>query len=397
MTEKLYYADSYLFDFDGKIVNVVTLENCVAIILDKTAFFPEGGGQQADTGHIGSCYIHDVIEKDGIIYHYTKDEISFSVGDVVACSINKEKRFSRMQAHSGEHIVSGIAHSMFGVENVGFHMDDTLMTVDFDMPLTKEQLYKIEIKANECVYADVCINANIYSCEEAGKLSYRSKLDFDESVRLIEIEGVDLCACCAPHVKRTGEIGLIKILSSISHRGGVRITLICGKDAYSDYVKKHQQTLNIAASLCAKHYETDIAVNKLIEANSTLKFSLSCQQTKYLKLIAAYVESAPLIIEFLEDMSSEELRELCNLVNKKCDYAVILLSGNDTDGYSYCIYSDNIDLKMFVKAFNSALNGKGGGKGELVQGRINATKSEINAFIIEMRIQEYENEKKKES
>jgi len=391
MTEKLYHADSHIFDFDAKILEITETERGYAIVLDKTAFFPEGGGQKADEGIIDSCDIYDVYEKDDIIYHLTKKICDANVGDTVHCRLNASLRFARMQAHSGEHIVSGIAHNLFGVSNVGFHFDGLVMTVDFDMPLTKEQIAQIEFDANECVYACLPVTARLYDREELQKISFRSKLDFPGPARIVEIEGIDKCACCAPHVTSTGEIGCIKILSCISHRGGVRITLICGIEAYRDYCSKYRQTLNISSLLCAKHDETDIAVNKLLQTNQELRNTVSELKTKYLKYIADSVCAAPFVFAVFPDIRGGDLRELCNMLSEKAEYAVILLSGDDSSSYSYCIYSDKLNLSAFVFDFNSLFNGTGGGRGTLMQGKIRGNVEDIRKFVDDLKVEKYEN------
>ena len=397
MTEKLYYTDSYLFEFEAQVLKISKQEKFTIIELDKTAFFPEGGGQQADTGYIGNCSIYDTLIFDDIIYHYTKDTPDFGENTSVFCRIDGKKRFSRMQAHSGEHIVSGIANSLYGANNVGFHMDDTLMTVDFDIPLSDEQIATIEKQANECVYKNLKITSEIKSPEEAEKTSYRSKLEFTGDVRLVEIDTVDICACCAPHVNLTGEIGLIKILTSVSHRGGVRLTVLCGSSAFDDYVKKHNSTLSIAASLCAKHYETDSAVRRLIDANAEQKYKTSENIKQLLKIIADTVEPDTAIVRFFELPDAAYLRELTNEIRGKSEIFTMLFSGNDEKGYSYCIYSEKLDLTSFIKDFNKTLDGNGGGRGVMLQGRTKATKEQINNYITNLRYTDYENEKKKES
>ena len=386
MTEKLYYADSYIAEFSAVVEGIEGFDNKTAIILDKSAFFPEGGGQAADTGYIGDAFIFDVCEKNGIIYHFTNDKELPSEGTVVHCRINAEKRFARMQAHSGEHIVSGIAHSLYGADNVGFHMDDTIMTVDFNIPLTYEQLENIEVKANECIYKNEKINTFILSSEKAACYNYRSKLDFTDDVRLVEIENTDICACCAPHVRATGEIGIIKILSAVSHRGGVRITLICGKTAFEDYIKKHNATMIISSLLCSKHYETANAVEKLIEANSNIKYEFSCRQKKLLEIIASNISPDSIICRFYDMLSMDDIREICNFTKDKCEKLCIILTGNDENGYSYCIYSELSELSDIVKQFNSACLGNGGGRGNMLQGKVKGSKEQIINFFTELKV-----------
>ena len=386
MTEKLYYSDSYITEFCATIVGIESVNNKTAIILDKTAFFPEGGGQPADTGYIENIFIHDVIERNGKIYHFTDKDVTLSQGSPVFCKINADKRFMRMQAHSGEHIVSGIAHKLFGAENVGFHMDDTLMTVDFNIPFTKEQLQIIEEKANECIYKNERINTFIVTAEQAQNYEYRSKLEFTEDIRLVEIENTDLCACCAPHVNFTGEIGIIKILSSVSHRGGVRITLICGKAAFNDYINKHNATISISTQLCSKHDETAEAVAKLIAANTAMKYDFSVKQKNLLEIIASDIVPCDVICKFYDKLSMEEIREICNFTKDKSKKLCIILSGNDESGYSYCIFSELSELTDIVKQFNSICNGSGGGRGSMLQGKVKADKEAVTKFFKELKV-----------
>ncbi len=386
MTEKLYYSDSKLFEFSARIIATEAYGKSYAVILDKTAFFPEGGGQQSDTGYIENYPVVDVQEVNGSILHILKCDCLPSLGEEVFCRIDAEKRFYRMQSHSGEHIVSGIAHSLYGAENVGFHMDDTLMTVDFDIPLTKEQLIVIEEKANECVYRNLPVKAFIVSTEEAAQFSYRSKLEFTDDVRLVEIENIDLCACCAPHVSYTGEIGIIKILTCVSHRGGVRITLICGKTALDDYIMKHNSTMDIASQLCSKHNETASAVKKLTESNSSQKYGFSVKQKILLEIIADRIRDDSIIVEFFNNLSMDDLRELCNFTKNKCSLMCIMLSGDDNNGYSYCAFSESQHLSSIIKCFNEECNGSGGGRGNMLQGKAKAERALIEKFFAELEI-----------
>ena len=382
MTKKLYYENSHLSEFCSEVKSITTINGKNAVILSSTAFFPTGGGQPCDTGKIAETVISQTEESDGIIYHFFEGEPSFSVDDEVFCVIDYPQRFARMQAHSGEHIVSGMAHNLFGVENVGFHMDGLLMTVDFDKPLTVSQIRKVEEKANEAIYHDVSVHAETYTAEEAAGQRYRSKKEFIDNVRIVTIEGIDRCACCAPHVSHTGEIGLVKILSCVSHRGGVRITLICGKEAYRDYVCKYDQTLRIAALLAAKHSETDLAVLSLIEQNKELKYAVYEQK----KRLCAYIVSQSASVDgnavvFADNCDLDELCEISIGMQKKCGGVSVACSGNDSDGYSYAVTCPGVEMNRFVKQINGALNGRGGGRDELIRGRFQTTKAEIKRFF----------------
>lgn len=382
MTDKLYERDGHLAAFEAVVEQIVAADGKTAVVLDRTAFFPTGGGQACDTGSIGGVRVAAAEEKDGTVYHYLEGEPAFSVGDTVTGAIDRELRFARMQAHSGEHIVSGAAHDLFGAENVGFHMDGLLMTVDFDLPLTDDQIALVELKANEAVYADVPVHAERYSGAALAAIEYRSKKELEGEVRIVTIEGVDRCACCAPHVSRTGEIGLIKILSRISHRGGVRITLIAGKEAYRDYCDKNRQTLRIAALLAAKHNETDLAVEALIAQNKELKNAVYAQKKRCCAAVVARQEETPgNAVVFADGCDMDELCEISLGMLEKCGGVSVACAGNDGDGYSYAITCRGVVMNQFAKQINGALNGRGGGRDEMIRGSFRAAKEEIVRFF----------------
>lgn len=387
MTDKLYYADSHLYEFSAVVLDIVDKEKCKAVVLDRTAFFPEGGGQPSDTGYIDNVFISDVQEKDGIIYHYTNDPLIFSIGDKVIGRLDGEVRFARMQSHSGEHIVSGIAHNLFGAENVGFHMIDLVMTVDFDKPFNKEQIRLIEKEANNIVYKNVSVKTEIVSGEKLKSLQYRSKLDLTENVRLVTVEGVDVCACCAPHVTQTGEIGLIKILSCVSHRGGVRLSLICGRKAYEDYCAKHEDIMEISDMLKAPNNETPAAVEELLTKVTNAKYELEQNRQKlYHYIYSDLNDNKENIVLFIPGLSSEELRELSDLCKSKTEKLFAVFSGNDTEGYAYAIASERIRLRTWAQKINNDLRARGGGRDEMLQGRASSSEKEIRAFFNEIEV-----------
>ena len=233
MTRKLYDENSHLSSFDAAVRSCVPVHDLWQIVLDQTAFFPEGGGQGADTGMLNAARVLDVQEMGGEIVHIT--DTPLTPGEMVHGKLDWEKRFRRMQEHSGEHIISGLVHKLYGYRNVGFHLGDETVTMDYDGELTREQLSELEWLANEAVWKNVPITA-VYPPEDVLQtIEYRSKLELTENVRIVTIEGYDVCACCAPHVSHTGEIGAIKIIDSMRHRGGVRLTILCGVDALRQY------------------------------------------------------------------------------------------------------------------------------------------------------------------
>lgn len=390
--QKLYYEDSHLFEFTATVTDIRLHKAGNVIVLDKTAFFPMGGGQPGDEGIVGNAFVYDVQEENGEVLHFTKDTPAFKIGETVECKLDGELRFSRMQAHSGEHIFSGVAHNLFGVENVGFHLIDLVMTVDFDKPLTKEQIEVIEKEANKWVYRNVPITTEILSGDKLVALQYRSKLDISEDVRIVTIEGCDKCACCAPHVSHTGEIGLIKVISSISHRGGVRITLICGVKALEDYSIKHKDIMKISDMLKVPGIEAFEAVEGLCEKITEEKKNIQAQRQKLYDYIYDGLNTTEHHISlFVDGLSSEEVRELADLCKEKTASFAAVLSGTECEGYSYAISSESISLKQYFNEINTALSGRGGGRNEMLQGRFNAQKIRIIDFFNEFEVKLHEN------
>ena len=379
MTEKLYYEDAYIKEFNARVLSCEKNDKNYKIILDRTAFFPEGGGQKADVGFISEAFISDVQEIDGQIIHFADKPLN--EGECYDCRINWEIRFSRMQNHSGEHIVSGIVNSIFGYDNVGFHMEDDYVTVDFSGELTREQLDMVEEKSNFSIYSNYKINCYFPDSESLENLDYRSKLELTENVRLVEIVNTDLCACCAPHVKTTGEVGLIKILDFMRHRGGVRIVMKCGSDALHDYRKKYTSVYEISNLLSAKQDNVSAYVeNTLNELDKVRKefydFKISVAENDKKNLIITG-DCAYFISGFYD---AEMMRTIANFGmenNKIC----LVFSGNDSKGYSYIAGSNSLDMKDVARTINSALNGRGGGRDTMIQGKVTATEADIISFI----------------
>lgn len=378
-TEKLYYSDSYIKEFDAVVISCDKTEKGYKVVLDKTAFFPEGGGQQADTGFIGDAVVSDVQEADEVIYHYIDKELT--VSDEYTCKINWEQRFLRMQSHSGEHIVSGVVRSLFGYDNVGFHMEEDYVTVDFSGELTREQLDEVEEKTNRYIYDNIEIECFFPNENEIESLDYRSKLDLKEGVRLVRIGKADLCACCAPHVKRTGEIGVVKILDFMRHRGGVRIVMKSGLKALYDYREKYTSVYDVSVMLSSKQYEIASYVEKKIKENESLHRSFNdfkMQIAENDKENLYYIGDVAVFVTSFYD--SDMMRELANYGMTQREICVIL-SGNEENGFSYVAGSLNFDLMKFAKHFNSALNGRGGGRGTMIQGKVAATKENITNYF----------------
>ena len=379
MTEKLYYQDSHLFDFEATVLESRKEKRGWEIVLDRTAFFPEGGGQPADTGVIGDACVLDVHERDGEIRHLCDREVT---PGVYTCAVDREKRLRRMQNHSGEHVFSGLTHRKFGAENVGFHMAADCMTIDFDKELSFEELSEIEKEANEAVRANIPVRTFYPSREELAGLEYRSKKELEGSVRIVEINGIDRCACCAPHVRSTGEIGVIKLLTAERHRGGVRLTLLCGMDALDDYRRKQESAAAISALLSAKRDEIAPAVERLLENEAKLKERASILGMRYAALRAEAVAPTEENICLFDEALSEAVgRELVNRLTEKTSGIAALFLDDGEGGWRYIIGSRCVDLRACAKEINVAVLGRGGGRPEMIQGSATATEGQIESYF----------------
>ena len=376
---KRLYDDGHIKEFDAIVIECSPYENGFLLELDQTAFFPNGGGQLADEGTLNGITVRDVNEEKGRILHLV--DTQFEIGKTVHGIIDWDIRFNRMQNHTGEHIVCGVAHNLFGYENTGFHMGTFGITADLSGPLNEEQVRKIEYLANKAVFDNVEVICFYPAEDELENIQYRSKLDLTEDVRLVRIEGYDICACCAPHVRRTGEVGLIKILSHQSHRGGTRLLLKCGFDALEDYCSRCASISAISASLCAKENEVAEAVERLKEEKAKLDYQIEqLNKEKTHKYIKKFNQTDSNVCVFTDDLDADGLRETVNAGKLLCG-GIVGVFVEAEEGYKYCLGSNTVNLSAFAKQFNAALGGRGGGKPEMIQGSVKASKDEILEFL----------------
>ncbi len=388
MTQKLYEIDAYMRQFDATVVSCEPCKNGFALVLDQTAFFPEGGGQPADEGWLWddpamppaeTVKVTDVqIDKNGVITHTV--ERPFEVGATVRGNLNGLKRLFRMQNHTAEHLLSGLIHRHYGYDNVGFHLADDYVTLDVSGPLNKGEITGLEEEANFIVYDNRAVYATYPSPEEIAAIDYRSKLDLTEGVRLITIEGVDVCACCAPHVKTTGEIGVIKILDAIPYKGGTRITMLSGMPAFHKFVTSYDAQTEIMQLLSAPRHQT-------VEFVKRLQDSLAEQRAENARLTAELVNARLEIVSlegvtcgFTSGASFDALRACVE--NAQADGRMTAMFSLEADGTAaYIVAQADGDVRDTVKALNAAFAGKGGGKPQYAQGKLTAAKEELLAFF----------------
>ena len=380
MTRKLYYEDSHIKQFTATVLSCEQGKDRWEVLLDQTAFFPGGGGQLPDTGSMGMSRVIGAKEVGEDVVHYVTAPLT--VGSVVECRLNWNQRLRRMQNHSGEHVLSGIINSKFGYENVGFHMGDDFITVDYSGELTAGQIYDIERECNFAVAANVPIKTSFPDKSALDALEYRSKKELQGAVRIVEVEGYDCCACCAPHVYTTGQIGIIKIYSWARHRGGTRLTMLCGMDALDDYNARCANISSISGLLSAKPMEVSQATARLWKEHEDVKYKLNGLYRKLTEIkISALQETDGNLVIFEEDLDMDNLRELINAAKEKCSGMAAGFIGSDEEGYRYIIGSKTVDLRAKGKEINAAIKGKGGGKNEMIQGTATATAEEIKAYF----------------
>lgn len=368
MTEKLYDYDSYATEFDAVVIECEKHGDVYKTVLDRTLFFPEEGGQCSDRGVIDGCDITHVELSCGTIYHISS--APFEVGKRVCGKIDFELRFRNMQNHSGEHIICGIAHKLFGYENVGFHLGENVVTMDLSGELSDDDIQKIEYLANQAVVKNMPVTSCYPSDEELQNTDYRAKGDIKENVRLVTIGDVDCCACCAPHVKNTGEIGIIKILDAMRHRGGMRLSILCGFDALRDYRARCRASLQISNLLSVKQGEIADGVAKLLEDINSLRAELAEKGRMLSEMAVASIEPTDRnVCLFCDGADADTLRHTANNLKEKTSAVAVVFSGTDADGYRYVMAIKSGEIADIAQKANAALGGRGGGKGTMASGR----------------------------
>ena len=385
MTVKLYDTDSYLYEFNCKVTSLYSDNDYIYIETDRTAFFPEGGGQTCDKGSLGGINVENIQIIDGKIVHFVKNSEEnakkLKIGTVLSGKIDKNKRFSDMQQHSGEHIFSGIVNSLYGYNNVGFHLGSEIVTLDFDGELNEDDICKVENLVNEAIWRNLEIKVTFPSDEELSKIKYRSKIEIEGQVRLVEIPGVDICACCAPHVKFTGEIGIVRVVNFERYKGGTRVSILCGERAMLDLRHKLKQNRLVSNLTSSKQDETAAAVERLRNENEKLKFDLIGMTRDFLTLKSQSIAHEEKIVIFDEKLQGKLLQDFAiSLMDKAGKFAACFSGENGS--YRYCIVSRQVNLQPLAKALNSLFSGRGGGKPEIVQGSISAeSEKEIAEFL----------------
>ena len=378
-TRKLYYEDSHRKEFTAQVLSCTPVEKGYEVILDATAFYPEGGGQAADTGVLGGIRVLDTRERGETVVHLCDKPLL--PGQAVEGRIFWENRFARMQQHSGEHIVSGIIHRRFGYHNTGFHMGSDVITIDFDGVIPEAALAEIEAEANGAVWSNLPLHIWYPSPEELPNVPYRTKKALPWPVRIVEVPGFDICACCGTHVSATGEVGIIKLFSAVNFRGGTRMEMACGGQAMKILSETYVQNKLVSQAFSAKIFETGAAAQRMNDQLASLKYQLTGVQRKLFSQTAAGYENAGNVLHFEDNLDGTGLRELADAIAAVCGGWAAVFSGSGEEGYGFCRAAKAGDLRPLCREMTMTLHGQGGGKPAFQQGRVLTEKEEIEAFF----------------
>ena len=378
-TEKLYYQDPYLTTFTAKVLTCEPAKTGFLVTLDRTAFYPEGGGQPADHGTLGAAAVTDVHEKDGVIFHTCDAPVE--TGAAVEGSIDWPRRFDHMQQHSGEHILSGLLCSLYDCDNVGFHLGADTVTIDYNLELTWEQVLEAERRANETIWADTPVEITFPSPEALEQLHYRSKKELTGQVRIVTFPGADCCACCGTHVRRAGEVGLIKVLSCQKFREGVRMEILCGQRAYRYLSQVYDQDHAGAQLLSVKPQDTLAAVERQNAELTAAKQRMTELEDQLFSLRAQALTGLGDVLLVEPPMRPDGARKLADAVAKAAGGLAAVFSGEGNSHVYALVQADGGDITPLVKRLNAALSGRGGGRNGFAQGSVQADGSAIRAFF----------------
>ena len=378
-TEKLYYQDPYQTTFSARVLTCKPSKGGCLVTLDRTAFYPEGGGQPADHGVLGGVTVTDVHEKDGVIFH-TCDKV-VELGSTVEGSIDWTRRFDHMQQHSGEHILSGLLCSLYDCSNVGFHLGADTVTIDYDRELTWEQVLEAERQANEAIWRDTPAEITFPAPDALAQLDYRSKKELTGQVRIVTFPGADCCACCGTHVRRAGEVGLIKVLSCQKFREGVRLEILCGQRAYRYLSRIYEQDHAVARLLSVKPQDAFAAVERQNAELTAAKLRMTELEDRLFALRAQSLTDRGDVLLLELPMRPDGARKLADTAARAAGGLAAVFAG-ERDSYVYAlVHAGGADISPLVKRLNSALSGRGGGRNGFAQGSVQADPSAILDFF----------------
>jgi alanyl-tRNA synthetase len=376
-TEELYYQNAYLKEFDAVVLECTPhKDGRYCLVLDKTAFFPEQGGQGCDKGvltdNTGKEFTVEHVSIGDEIKHIVSEEIP--AGTALHGAIDFEHRFSNMQQHTGEHIFSGVVNSEYGFNNVGFHLSDNEVTMDYDGVLTEEDINRIELIVNRAIWENIQVIAEFPEADRLAEIPYRSKKELEGDVRIVTIPGYDICACCAPHVERTGEIGLLKVIGLQNYKGGVRVNILCGKRALLYLNQEHDIVKTLSGRLTTSADKVLTSVEKAFDENKELKLKLSEAREALMEKELSEIDNnlSDVFLIKSDDIDGNLMRKAVNRLTADHSGVCGFFSASGQDSFKYIIScgSDKKDLKKLQELMRNKWNAKGGGNDAMIQGNV---------------------------
>ena len=377
-TEKLYEQDAFLRRFQARVLSCAPEKDGYAVVLDRTAFYPEGGGQPSDRGALGGAAVLDVHQRDGEIVHFCGAPLT--AGETVCGELDWARRFDHMQQHSGEHIVSGLLCAAFGCDNVGFHLGADTVIIDYNAEIPWDGVLEIERRANAYLWEDHAAEIGYPAPEALAAMSYRSKKALSGAVRIVSFPGADTCACCGTHVARSSQVGLIKFLSCQKFHGGVRLELLCGSRALRYLSACWEQGVAAGQALSVKPTAVAAAVSRTLNELADCRARCAALENELFCRIAEAYRGAGDVLLVREPLSPDSARRLCDAVGAVCGGRCAVFAGSDGQ-YAYAVIHAGRDIREWVKSLNASLRGRGGGRNGFAQGSVQATESEIRAFF----------------
>ncbi|MBR3794621.1 MAG: hypothetical protein IKK34_01155 [Clostridia bacterium] len=364
MTIRLYDQDSFLLDFSAQVISCAEKDGKYHITLDRTAFFPEGGGQGADHGVLGGVNVTDCHEVGGEVVHTTDGPLA--AGMTVEGHVDAARRLDMMQQHSGEHIFSGLVCQLFGYDNVGFHIGSEAVTMDFSGPLTQEDISRVELLANQMIWRNVPVETLLPTKEELDAMHYRSKKALEGTVRIVNIPGADTCACCGTHVKQTGSIGQIKVMGWQKYKAGVRVSILCGRRALAEENILQEQVRRTGVALSCKQHEAADAVDRLLAERDQLRLKQEQLGMRLFDMMAAQEEANAVRVVACDVLSPGAVRKAASRLGAGARMALVLVPREE--GWNFALFSESEDMRPVTKALCAAFGGKGGGPRDMTQG-----------------------------
>lgn len=380
---ELFYRDAYVKEFEGMVVSCEKYKDGYGIVLDDTAFYPEGGGQPGDTGYLNDIAVFDTKRIDDRVVHMTKEPIA--AGTSVHGVLDWNKRFANMQAHTGEHLFSGIVHHLYGYDNVGFHMGEVIQ-VDFNGPLSWNDARRVERLANQAVWRNEPVQIQYPDAQALAMMDYRSKKELQGKIRIVTVGNEDVCACCGTHVRFTGEIGLLKVLTCEKHKDGVRLTMLAGAKAYAYMSMLFEQGQKISHLLSVPMEQLASSVKKLQaeDAAALGKLQQLIRNDLLQKTEQADIREG-LVTVFGEGVNRNDLRFCAKQSLLRDEVQTIAVCSLEADGScSYLIMSKCLPLRTLCRQLNQLLDGRGGGSDELIQGTFRKERKEIERVLKEV-------------